>query len=402
MIPAVNTKPTAVECRSWHRRSQRGEMCGMNEPAVILHIFGRMQRGGAELRTLSLMRHIDRTRWRFNFGVLSGLPGELDSAIRELGGEVHPMRLGLGFPARFLRVIRKAHVSVVHSHVHHSSGLILALASLCGVQTRIAHFRSTGDGQPATLRRRLQRFQMKRWIDRYATHILAVGEGAMSSAWKADWASDSRCRIVYNGLDLTPFKAKREHDEVREEFGLPKDSTLYCHVGTLHRDKNHLRLVEIFAAVLRRRPDARLLMVGKEDDLVSPEVKRRADELGIRDAVRFAGVRADVPRLLLAADGMIYPSLREGLPGAVLEACAAGLPVVASKLSGTREIARYFPEVRTLSLEQSDQDWADLALESTGTGSRSRACRDDPELAFSETPFTMEKGMSQPLLNLVE
>ncbi|HNC43965.1 MAG TPA: glycosyltransferase family 4 protein, partial [Acidobacteriota bacterium] len=84
-----------------------------------------------------------------------------------------------------------------------------------------------------------------------------------------------------------------------------------------------------------------------------------AQTLGIADRLVFAGVRSDVPRLLKAADLMIFPSRWEGLPGAVLEACAAGTPVVASNLPGVKEIASEVGRVWEVSLDESDAQWAD-------------------------------------------
>jgi glycosyltransferase involved in cell wall biosynthesis len=82
----------------------------------------------------------------------------------------------------------------------------------------------------------------------------------------------------------------------------------------------------------------------------------------LRDRVIALGVRDDVPRLLAAADVLLLPSLREGLPGVVLEACAAGLPVLASDLPGVREIASRLPLVEYLPLTEPDHEWARAAL----------------------------------------
>ena len=74
-----------------------------------------------------------------------------------LGGEVHPVKLGLDFPWKFRRLLSEHRFGAVHSHVHYSSGFILRLAAQAGIPVRIAHFRSTHDDHGDTLRRRLQR-----------------------------------------------------------------------------------------------------------------------------------------------------------------------------------------------------------------------------------------------------
>jgi hypothetical protein len=101
----------------------------MAQQRNILHLFGRMDRGGAEMRTLDVMRRADRGRFRLHFCALSGRRGELDEEIRSLGGEVHLLPLSASFPWKFRRLLREGRFDVVHSHVHYPSGYLLRLAA---------------------------------------------------------------------------------------------------------------------------------------------------------------------------------------------------------------------------------------------------------------------------------
>ncbi len=226
---------------------------------------------------------------------------------------------------------------------------------------RIAHFRSTGDGQPETARRRAQRSVMSHWIDRYATAIVAVGVGAMEGSWRSNWRTDERCSVIHNGLDLKPYAAPPERAAVRRDFGMPADSPLIIHVGSMFVFKNQERLVQIFAELFQRDPRRRLLLVGRDGDGTRSRVLERIGALNLTNAVSLAGERDDVARLLKAADLMIFPSSREGLPGAVLEACAAGIPVVATSLPGVLEIADECPAVTGLPLQEPDDVWVQTA-----------------------------------------
>ncbi len=179
-------------------------------------------------------------------------------------------------------------------------------------------------------------------------------EGAIEASWGLGWAQDPRAQTVYNGLDLAAFHGPPDPDGVCREFNIPAGSVLCTHVGRFSPPKNHGRLLAIFAQVLRHTPGMYIVLVvvvvGSPD--AELPIRTRASELGLADRLVFAGVRDDVPRLLLGADLMIFPSTWEGLPGAVLEACAAGLPVLASDPPGVREIARFFPGVACVSLEE--------------------------------------------------
>jgi len=363
----------------------------MPEPRHILHLFGRMTRGGAETRTLEVMRHVDRERFRLHFCALSGQPGELDDEIRSLGGEVHLLPLGLGFASKFRRLLRERRFDAVHSHVHYPSGYFLRLAAKEGTPARVTHFRITADGQPPTLRRRAQAALLRRWIDRYSTDILAVSRGTMEAAWRPDWQADPRCRVVYNGIDLSRFAAPPDREGVCREFGLPPTDTLYVHVGRLDPQKNHARLAPIFADIVRADPNSRLLVVGKGGNDIEHAMRERLAALGVADRVAFTGLRADVPRLLKAADAMIFPSLIEGLPGAVLEASAAGTPVLASDIDVHRETASLLQSVETLPLGAPDSAWAAAAVRLAS------AVRGDPGLRrraaehFASSVFSMEQ-----------
>ena len=353
----------------------------------ILHVFGRMARGGAEMRTLDVMRKIDRERFQFNFCTLSRVSGTLDNEISDLGGSIYACPLGIDFIRKFRRLLREQRFDVVHSHVHLFSGLIVKLAALEKVPMRIAHFRSMQDGSGTGLRRNLQGKIMRYWIDKNATDILAVGEGAMSAAWSQDWKLDKRCRVLYNGIDTAAFSALADRENILKEFHFPLDGKLCIHIGRTAVPKNHLRLIPLFAELLKLEPNARLLLVGRADNEIGQRAREKVKELGISESVAFTGERADVPRLLKASDLMLFPSLWEGLPGAVLESCIAGTPVLASDLPGVIEIASRIPHVHYLSLQKSDNDWAITANDLLNSP---QAFREEMTSAFHNSVFEID------------
>jgi len=362
-------------------------------PSVkILHVFGRMNRGGAEMRTLELMKIVQPLGLQFHFYVLSGQRGELDDKIYELGGHVHYQRLNIMFPVCFKRILTRHKFDVVHSHVYYFSGYVAKLAAEAKIPVRIAHFRSVRDYHGERLHRRLYRRLMKHWIDRYATHILAVSKAAMTASWRDDWQEDPRCRVIYNGLDTGPFKGPRNKSGVLNELALPQNCHLIVHVGRMSRPKNHDRVISIFSKLHSLEPKSRLLLIGRSDRDIEARLKKRVNQLGLTSWVVFLGERMDVPRLLKAADLMILPSLWEGLPGVCLEACAAGTPVLASDLPGVREVADHFQEIRYLGLEEDDFVWASLAKRLLCENSE-RKSTDTSVPEFSESVFSLENCM---------
>ena len=328
----------------------------------VLHVLGRMQRGGAEMRLLEVMRHLCPSEFHADVCALSGLPGRLDESVRACGGAVIPLKLSASFPRRFIRLLRTRQYDVVHSHVLHTSGAILFLAAAAGAPVRIAHFRAMDDARTSTWRRRMQRSLMLRFIDRYATHIVACGEGAMNGIWRPGWQTDERCQIIYNSVDPTRFEPPADRSRIRESLGLSRASDVFLHVGNEVPEKNHRRLLTIFAEIAQLDASARLVLVGAGTDNPAGISGRAIADLSLRDKVLTLGVRDDVPQLLGACDAMLLPSRFEGLPGIVLEACVAGIPVVATDLPGVREIASRLALVRCLPLSTLDREWAATAL----------------------------------------
>jgi glycosyltransferase involved in cell wall biosynthesis len=356
----------------------------------VLHVLGCMNRGGAEMRTLDLLHYVHRDRYELHFCSLTGKPGTLDDEIRSLGGDVHMVPLGPAFPWRFKNFLRRHRFDAVHSHVHLASGFMLRAAAHAGVPVRVAHFHCTDDGRGQSAGRRLYRALMRRWLDTHATHLVAVSRGAMDASWRPGWRSDPRCRVVANGVDLAPYAGEPDRAGVCREFGLPEGDTLYIHVGRFAEPKNHVRLASIFGEIVRQDPRSRLLLVGAGGNEIEKQTRRRLADLGVAGQVTFAGLRSDVPRLLKAADAMIFPSLNEGLPGAVLEACAAGTPVLASRIDVIEEAAANFDSVATLPLAAGDAEWAAEARRVAASG-RANGTRRHIAGVFAASGFGVER-----------
>jgi O-antigen/teichoic acid export membrane protein/glycosyltransferase involved in cell wall biosynthesis len=350
-------------------------------PLKVLNVLGRLERAGAELRAVELAESFAPARVRSDFVVLTGLDGALDDRVRRAGGRVIKCRLDGRFPVAFLRLLRTERYDVVHSHVHFFSGVILALARLAGVRLRVGHLHTARvNDRRDTLRRRVQ-LAFCRWLlRRNATAIIAAGEGAMESAWGRDWSADTRCRVVYNTVrsDRLPAPLPRR----------PLEPTL-INVATVKPLKNQLRLVGLMRHLVATLPDARLLLVGKEDPEYGAAVRRAAATAGVARHLQMVGEVDEPMSWLASAHLMVLPSMWEGLPCAVLEAAAVGTPVLASDLPGTREIARHFSHVHLIPADADDQTWAAAAARLIDRGAPDA---DEAATVFARSPFVFERS----------
>ncbi|MCK9903261.1 glycosyltransferase [Frankia sp. Cpl3] len=377
----------------------------------MLHVFGVMDRAGAELLTVELLRHLSPDRYRFVFVTLTGRPGALAQEIRSLGGSVYPCRLDLGFPVRFFRLLRSLRPDVVHSCVATFSGAILLMARVAGVRRRVAHFHSTSDRHGVSLRGRFQRAVMRQLIDWFATDLVAVAEAAMTGLWRSDWRNERRCRVLYNGLDPAPFEravvttaatgssciaeGPAERSRTASDAA-PGWQPVIVHIGRPDPVKNRAAAVDVLIALRRCGVPARLRVVGREDARESADLRRRAELGGVADAFDLTGESFDIPALLAGADLLLVTSRSEGLPTVVLEACAVGTPVLSVDLPGVLEIGRVLGGVTTVPQGSRVEIWgaaaAGMLTAPPTSAQRVRAFR-----AFAASPFVVEhwrRGMT--------
>jgi glycosyltransferase involved in cell wall biosynthesis len=175
----------------------------------------------------------------------------------------------------------------------------------------------------------------------FAASHAVVGVSDDASRKMLQRYSDLREKLVTipNGIDTAAFDRPANRSRLLESLALPANACVIGTVGRLSREKAHDVLLQAFKDVRAVCPEAFLVIVG-EGDLREPLVRQAAD-LGVDGSVRFLGARTDVPELLQVMDVFALSSLWEGLPLVLLEAMAAGVPVVSTRVGGIPEVIRH-------------------------------------------------------------
>jgi glycosyltransferase involved in cell wall biosynthesis len=170
---------------------------------------------------------------------------------------------------------------------------------------------------------------MDAFIVRRADRIIAVSEKIARQMRGAGIKSKKIC-VIENGVDLDRFVGNAASNSVRESLRIKKDVPVVGTVGALTKEKGHMYFLNAASKVNRVFPEAVFLFVG--DGRERPNLEKATSYLGIQDNVIFAGMRKDVPEILSILDVFVLPSLIEGLPMALLEAQAAKVPVIATRV----------------------------------------------------------------------
>jgi glycosyltransferase involved in cell wall biosynthesis len=333
----------------------------------ILHVLGKLDRGGVETWLVQVLQNIDRHKYQMDFLVHTTDPGAYDEEVRGLGSRIHPCLSPsnpLQYAFNFRRILNQyGPYDVVHSHVHHFSGYVLMLAAMAGVKVRIAHSHNdTRTAEVSNSRKRRAYLQiMKAMIRSVATHGLAVSAEAGCDLFPLRGRNTEKWELQHLGIDLSRFDVPANAHDVRQSLGIPPDALVVGHVGRFSDQKNHAFLVDIAREFVRTEPRGFFLLVG--DGLLRPAIEEKVRNYGLAKHFMFAGLRSDVATLMKGAmDALLFPSLYEGLPITLIEAQAAELRCLISNVISVE--ADVVPElIRRESLDRTPAEWASSLLE---------------------------------------
>lgn len=335
-----------------------------HEPIRILHVIGIMNRGGAETMIMNLYRNIDRNKVQFDFVENSGEPAAFDEEILSLGGKIYrcPHYNGKNHFAyvKWWNTFFQKHSGeypIIHGHLGSTAAIYLSIAKKHGAYT-IAHSHSAGSGSAM--------YRMFAYPTRYiADKFFACSKDAGISRYGKTVGNDSiRCQVLNNAIDARRFSFNQEtRKQVRSELHIAENAIVIGHVGRFVEAKNHLFLIDVFADVRKRDPNAVLLLIG--DGERRAEIQAAIAEKHLDDAVILTGVRSNVWDFYQAMDVFVFPSVYEGLPVSLVEAQAAGLPCCVS--SNVPKDSAITDLVQFISLEDRSEKWAEIALRSVKT-----------------------------------
>lgn len=324
----------------------------------LLCIVGKMDAGGSETFLMKIYRTLDKEKFQMDFCVTSSDKGFYDEEIRNLGGKIYystPKSKGLikSFKSIYNIVKNNKYQYVMRSSQNSMSSLELFAAKLAGAKVRV--FRSTNSKTMKGGYENILHTMFKPLVKSVANVKIAPSKPAA----KFMFGNTKNVLLLNNGIPLENFIYDEDYNKkMRKELKIDYDTFVVGHIGRFNSQKNHKRIINIFNEILKKKPNSKLVLVGKGE--LEEEIKSQVELLGIQEKVVFLGVRSDINKLLSLFDLFLFPSFYEGMPNTVIEAQANGLPCVISNTI-TNEV-NICDNIYMLSLDKNDEFWVDKCL----------------------------------------
>lgn len=291
-------------------------------PIRILHVFGRVDRGGAETMVMNLYRNIDRSLIQFDFAVHTNDICDYEEEIIGLGGKIYrfPQFNGINI-MKYIKSWRKflkthQEYKIIHGHMYSIASIYLFIAKRYGIYT-IAHSHSTSNGKSikSTIKDMFC-FPLKYICD----YKMACGLDAAKWLFGENVIKENSFHLLKNSIKLEDYLFKSEMDERVSNKG----RIIVCgHIGRFVEVKNHRFLIDVFFEYHKLNPNSILLLIGTGE--LEDVIKEYVIKLSIEKVVFFLGLQKNVKEYLSKMDVFIFPSVYEGLPLALVEAQASGI-----------------------------------------------------------------------------
>lgn len=304
----------------------------------ILFLIDKLVPAGTQTNLLQIVKRLNRDQ--FNPKVIALVEGgELFDEFKSCGVEPIVLKVGKvygpsGFKALsfLIKYMKREEIDIVQTHFLHADILGTLAAKMAGISKVITARRDEG------FWRGKRQVLINRFLNRYVNYILANSNAVKEAVLLNEKVSHRQVRVIHNGVDLESYYPSQElREATRDSLGIRSEEIVIGMVANMrHEVKGHEVLIKAISFLRNGKYPLKILFIG--DGPLREKYERYAVRLKVRDRILFLGSRRDINALINASDLVCVPSLSEGFSNTILEAMAAGKPIVASNVGGNPEI----------------------------------------------------------------
>lgn len=303
------------------------------EQPNLLYVIPSLEVGGAERVVINLARTVDRNRFNPIVCCLND-KGILANELEKTGIRVIALnkkgKFDFSVISKLIRVIKENNIKIIHTHLWGANFWGRIAAKLTKIPVIIATEHNVDIWKPQVY------FMLDRWLARKTDKIIVVSN-KVKEFYAHKGIPTWKLEVIYNGIQAIHPQPVAYNPQIREEFGIKDNEIVLAIIGRLVPQKGHRYLFEAISS-LNGQYRLKVLVVG--DGPLMANLKSQVAGLKLQERIIFTGLRKDVLKILEEVDILVMPSLREGLPITALEAMAAGVPIIATKVGGLPELIK--------------------------------------------------------------
>lgn len=306
---------------------------------IVLHLISPIGFFGAENVMVQLSKELRSLNHRVYIGILGNAQDSHMEVVRE--AEKHSLNVKVfccngKFNIRTLfeirRYIKHNGINIVHSHGYKSNFYSILASANMNIQRVTTCHNWLGDNLKMRFYARLDKLLLNRF-----DKVIAVSNDLRDKILK-NAAFQDKVVVINNGVDVNKFQLTSRDSQIKKSIGIIEGEPVIVSIGRLTEEKGQIYLIKAFAGIVSEYPGAKLLFVG--DGPLRSFLESEARSLELENNVIFAGIRNDIPEMLIMADIFVLPSLEEAMPMALLEAMAAKMPIVATRVGAVSNIIK--------------------------------------------------------------